>query len=127
MYRYPFACALFVTRIASFWGRGDRAAETASTPVAEAASEKPEPTGPAEEEVVEQRWGLVCRVDSDCDAPTKFCLKQPRDLEGYCSIQCTSAQVCNDAGAPVDSWICNGGNGDVLAMTWFGSQTEIAQ
>ena len=77
---------------------------------------------------VSENWGAYCTADSDCGAPTDFCIKQPGASDGYCSIQCASNQVCYDAGADTATWTCNAVFSCLIAsQTWCGPSTEIGQ
>ena len=72
-------------------------------------------------------WGEACVEDSDCSAPTDFCVKQPGMDEGYCTYACINNQRCLDLGAPA-TWTCNtlsfAGCEDVPS-NWCGPQSEI--
>ena len=119
--------------------------ETADTPAAEVSEPAAAPaeveaevevaTGdetPATEEVTTPAttvedvvWGNTCAADADCGNPTDYCVKQPGDAEGYCSIQCASTSVCGEAGA--GEWTCNAVNCMIPQLTWCGPKEEIAE
>ena len=72
-------------------------------------------------------WGVVCRVDQECTAPTNFCVKQPGQEEGYCTYACTNNAQCTELEAPSD-WSCNtlGFAGcDDIPSNWCGPVQEI--
>jgi hypothetical protein len=71
-------------------------------------------------------WGATCAEDSDCEAPTDYCVKMPGAPEGYCSQHCDSLSVCQEAGAPSD-WSCNALNCATEAFTWCGPSSEVEE
>ena len=78
-------------------------------------------------EMTEGPWGESCVEDSDCTAPTDFCVKQPGMSEGYCTYACTNNQECQDLEAP-ESWTCNtlsfSGCEDIPS-NWCGPESEL--
>ena len=71
-------------------------------------------------------WADVCSADSDCAAPTSYCVRSPGQMEGYCSAHCDSLSACSEAGAP-SAWSCNAINCDVEAFTWCGPASEVEE
>ena len=66
-------------------------------------------------------WGVTCAADSDCAAPTDFCVKQPGMMEGYCSIVCATNADCT-----YTDWTCNAvGSCDSPLAIWCGPPSEI--
>ena len=79
------------------------------------------------EMTTEGPWGEACVEDSDCTAPTDFCVKQPGMSEGYCTYACTNNQECQDLEAP-ESWTCNTLNFsgcEDIPSNWCGPQSEL--
>lgn len=83
----------------------------------------------ADNETNEGPWGESCLEDTDCTAPTDFCVKQPGMEEGYCTYACINNQRCQDLGAP-ESWTCNTLNFagcEDTPSNWCGPQSEVEE
>ena len=76
---------------------------------------------------VSEFWGAFCTADAECGAPTDYCVKQPGESEGYCSIKCSANSVCYDAGADQETWSCNAvfGQCSTPDFTWCGPKEEV--
>ena len=74
-------------------------------------------------------WGDSCLENTDCTAPTDFCVKQPGMEEGYCTYACINNQRCQDLGSP-ESWTCNTLNFagcEDIPSNWCGPQSEVEE
>ena len=66
-------------------------------------------------------------MDSECEAPTNFCAKQPGQDEGYCTYTCANNAECGELEAP-DGWTCNtlGFAGcEDIPSNWCGPASEL--
>ena len=104
----------------------DSGSETAAgeTTAGETAAGETPSAGEPEEE---SPWGVVCRVDQECTAPTDFCVKQPGEEEGYCTYACTNNAQCTELEAPSD-WSCNTldfSGCETVSSNWCGPVQEI--
>jgi len=69
-------------------------------------------------------WGATCATDADCAAPTDFCVVQPGNTEGYCSIECPNL----GSDCTYEDWTCNIiGSCDAPMATWCGPPSEVAE
>ena len=69
-------------------------------------------------------WGTTCTTEADCAAPTDFCVMQPGNTEGYCSIECPNL----GSDCTYSDWTCNIiGSCDAPMATWCGPPSEVAE
>ena len=75
---------------------------------------------------VSDEWYKVCSADTECGNPTDFCVKQPGQSEGYCSVRCSKTTECTELNPPAD-WTCNAvfAACDGSDFTWCGPSSEI--
>jgi len=85
-----------------------------------------EPVQPPGDDVDLAPWNDECAEDTDCVAPTNFCVKMPGAPTGYCSTHCDSGAACRANGAPAE-WTCNAVNCSVEDYTWCGPESEIEE
>ena len=67
-------------------------------------------------------WGATCLEDAECEAPTDYCVKQPGNDEGYCTVRCPNL----GADCTFEDWTCNivGTCAQPMA-TWCGPPEEV--
>ena len=101
--------------------------ETAEETTEETTDETSEETTEETSTEVSEFWGAFCTADAECGAPTDYCVKQPGESEGYCSIRCSANSVCYDAGADQATWSCNAvfGQCSTPDFTWCGPKEEV--
>ena len=101
--------------------------ETTDETTDETTEETTEETTDETSTEVSEFWGAFCTADAECGAPTDYCVKQPGQSEGYCSIKCSANSVCYDAGADQETWSCNAvfGQCSTPDFTWCGPKEEV--
>ena len=128
-----FFCFLFIVSLATC-GESDSNTETMTEGGSEAGTEMMTEAGTemmteagTETTSMTSPWNDPCVEDTDCSAPTDFCVKQPGMTEGYCTYACLNNARCTDLGAPSD-WTCNTLNFagcEDIPSNWCGPQSEI--
>ena len=105
----------------------DTTDETTEDTTDETTDETPDETTDETSSEVSEFWGAYCTDDAECGAPTDYCVKQPGESEGYCSIRCSANSVCYDAGADQATWSCNAvfGQCSTPDFTWCGPKEEV--
>ena len=112
----------------------EETAEDTTDETSEDTTEETETTDETTEDTTEETstevsefWGAFCTADAECGAPTDYCVKQPGESEGYCSIKCSANSVCYDAGADQETWSCNAvfGQCSTPDFTWCGPKEEV--
>jgi len=113
-------------------GSNNSSADTGTTPVVDAGFPGQSEDAGTEMDAgssggtVSDEWFKVCSDDTGCGAPTDFCVKQPNQSEGYCSVRCSKTTECTALNPPTD-WTCNSvfAACDGSDFTWCGPSSEI--